>query len=201
MRLAVELSFIILLNPKEIQQKTQFFCGLLVVLVAQVSLDLSMRLAQCILISIILGVYPSSLIIHILGLRCATLFFLILRLGLGFPTPIQPKTVTGDFKTVSDAYTFLMKWFEAYPEFLSNPLYIGGESYSGYIVPMLAHKIADGIEVGAKPILNIKGYLIGNGMTDKIFGNAQVPFAHGMALIPNEIYEDDRECGEMYNCK
>ncbi|XP_059067518.1 serine carboxypeptidase 1 [Cryptomeria japonica] len=46
-----------------------------------------------------------------------------------------------------------------------------------------------GIEVGAKPILNIKGYLIGNGMTDKIFDNAQVPFAHGMAIIPNEIYE------------
>ncbi|GLJ08397.1 hypothetical protein SUGI_0087990 [Cryptomeria japonica] len=123
-------------------------------------------------------------------IKVCNIIFLDSPAGTGFSySNTTADYVYGEFKIVSDAYAFLIKWFEAYPEFLSNPLYIGGDSYSGYIVPMLTQKIADGIEVGAKPILNIKGYLIGNGMTDKIFDNAQVPFAHGMAIIPNEIYE------------
>lgn len=33
-------------------------------------------------------------------------------------------------------------------------------------------------------------YLIGNGVTDEKFdGNALVPFAHGMGLIPEEMFE------------
>ena len=36
----------------------------------------------------------------------------------------------------------------------------------------------------------IQGYLVGNGVTDEEFdGNALVPFAHGMGLIPDELFE------------
>ena len=38
-----------------------------------------------------------------------------------------------------------MQWFEAFPEFLSNPIYIGGDSYSGLVVPLVANQIANGI--------------------------------------------------------
>ncbi|XP_059067508.1 serine carboxypeptidase-like 17 [Cryptomeria japonica] len=76
--------------------------------------------------------------------KVCNIIFLDSPAGTGFSYSNSTEDyVTGDFKTVSDAYTFLMKWFEAYPEFLSNPLYIGGDSYSGYIVPMLTQKIAD----------------------------------------------------------
>lgn len=35
-----------------------------------------------------------------------------------------------------------------------------------------------------------QGYLIGNAATDSVFGgNAIVPFAHGMGLISNDIFE------------
>ncbi|KAL6218501.1 hypothetical protein ACLB2K_011711 [Fragaria x ananassa] len=34
--------------------------------------------------------------------------------------------ITGDLKTASDSHTFLLKWFELYPEFLSNPFFISG---------------------------------------------------------------------------
>lgn len=38
--------------------------------------------------------------------------------------------------------------------------------------------------------LYVQGYLVGNGVTDEKFdGNALVPFAHGMALISNELYQ------------
>ncbi|KAL0460423.1 UNVERIFIED_CONTAM: Serine carboxypeptidase 1 [Sesamum latifolium] len=109
---------------------------------------------------------------------------------------------TGDLKTAADSHTFLLKWFELYPEFLSNPFYISGESYAGVYVPTLAYEVAQGISAGIKPIINFKGYMVGNGVTDDYYdGNALVPFAHGMGLISDELYETvSAECkGNFYN--
>ena len=37
---------------------------------------------------------------------------------------------------------------------------------------------------------DIQGYLVGNGVTDETFdGNALVPFAHGMGLISDDLYQ------------
>ncbi|XP_068665582.1 serine carboxypeptidase 1 [Aristolochia californica] len=98
---------------------------------------------------------------------------------------------TGDLKTASDTHTFLLKWFELYPEFLSNPFFIAGESYAGVYVPTLASEVAKGIDAGVKPIINLKGYMVGNGVTDTVFdGNALVPFAHGMGLISDDLFQE-----------
>ena len=36
----------------------------------------------------------------------------------------------------------------------------------------------------------MQGYLVGNGVTDAVFdGNSFVPFAHGMGLISDELFE------------
>lgn len=46
-------------------------------------------------------------------------------------------------------------------------------------------------------ILNhfVQGYLVGNGVTDEEFdGNALVPFAHGMGLISNDLFEVHEAC-------
>ncbi|KAI3934375.1 hypothetical protein MKW92_032579 [Papaver armeniacum] len=99
--------------------------------------------------------------------------------------------ITGDRKTAIDSHAFLLKWFELYPEFLLNPFYISGESYAGVYVPTLASEVVKGLDAGAKPVLNFKGYMVGNGVTDEVFdGNALVPFAHGMALISGSLFED-----------
>ncbi|KAL8516539.1 hypothetical protein ACS0TY_014979 [Phlomoides rotata] len=109
---------------------------------------------------------------------------------------------TGDLKTATDSHTFLLKWFELYPEFLTNPFYIAGESYAGIYVPTLAYEVVKGTDAGLKPTLNFKGYLVGNGVCDDVFdGNALVPFTHGMGLISDELYEEvSTEChGNYYN--
>ncbi|WCJ37249.1 serine carboxypeptidase-like 20 [Euphorbia peplus] len=99
--------------------------------------------------------------------------------------------ITGDVKTALDSHAFLLKWFELYPEFLSNPFFISGESYAGIYVPTLAYEVMKGIDAGTKPVLKLKGYLVGNGVTDDKFdGNALVPFAHGMGLISEDLYEE-----------
>lgn len=110
--------------------------------------------------------------------------------------------VTGDIKTALDSHTFLLKWFDLYPEFLSNPFYISGESYAGVYVPTLAYEVAKGIDADVKPVLNFKGYMVGNGVADDEFdGNALVPFVHGMGLISDDLFEQvSSACmGKYYN--
>ncbi|KAF5741124.1 serine carboxypeptidase 1 [Tripterygium wilfordii] len=83
------------------------------------------------------------------------------------------------------------KWFELFPEFRENSFYMAGESYGGVYVPTLAEEIVEGNEDGSKPKINFKGYMVGNGVTDPHFyRNALVPFAHGMGLISDDLFED-----------
>lgn len=97
---------------------------------------------------------------------------------------------TGDTQTASDTHTFLLKWLEQFPEFVKNPFYIAGESYAGVYVPTLAEEVVKGIKAKMNPVINFKGYIIGNGViSDARFESiALISFAHGMALIPDDLY-------------
>ncbi|XP_074578031.1 serine carboxypeptidase 1 [Curcuma longa] len=108
--------------------------------------------------------------------------------------------VTGDLKTASDSHKFLLKWFQLYPEFLANPFYISGESYAGVYVPTLSYEVAQGIKSGVEPILNLKGYMVGNGVADAVFdGDALVPFAFGMGLISSDLLQEvNNACSGSY---
>ncbi|KAL3523313.1 hypothetical protein ACH5RR_016147 [Cinchona calisaya] len=109
--------------------------------------------------------------------------------GVGFSYPSQP---TGDMQTATDTHAFLLKWFEQHPEFQSNPFYITGESYAGVYVPTLASEVVKGIKTGINPKINLKGYMIGNGVCDAKFDgdNAFVEFVHGMGLIPDSLFKE-----------
>ncbi|KAK4801838.1 hypothetical protein SAY86_000041 [Trapa natans] len=147
--------------------------------------------------------------------KVSNIIYLDSPCGVGFSYSDNPNNyVTGDFQTASDTHAFLLKWFELYPEFLHNPFYISGESYAGVYVPTLASQVvkgmkikgysmcirfifltlqyAAGIEGSQQPLINFKGYLIGNGISsDRFFDrNSLVPFAFGMALISSDMFQD-----------
>ncbi|XP_031382927.1 serine carboxypeptidase 1-like [Punica granatum] len=124
--------------------------------------------------------------------KVSNMLYLDSPCGVGLSYSDNPKNyATGDFQTAADTHTFLLEWFELYPEFLSNPFYISGESYAGVYVPTLASTVAKGIKDGQEPVINFKGYLVGNGVADDFYdGNALVPFAFGMGLISSNIFED-----------
>ncbi|PON55216.1 Serine carboxypeptidase-like [Trema orientale] len=126
--------------------------------------------------------------------KVSNIIYLDSPAGVGFSYSKDPtKYITGDLQTASDTHSFLLKWFKQFPEFQTNPFYISGESFAGIYVPTLASQVAKGIKNGDKPVINLKGYIVGNGVTDPNFdGNALVPFAHGMALISDDIYEEVR---------
>ncbi|KAL8488545.1 hypothetical protein ACS0TY_024722 [Phlomoides rotata] len=55
----------------------------------------------------------------------------------------------------------------------------------------LASSVVKGIKAGIKPVINLKGFLVGNGVCDPQFdGNALVPFAHGMGLISDIMFKE-----------
>ncbi|MCE3051893.1 hypothetical protein HAX54_051141 [Datura stramonium] len=70
----------------------------------------------------------------------------------------------------------------------------GCSSFTG-----LAYEI--GIEAGNEPLINLKGYSLGNPVTFPEQSNYQIQFSHGMGLISDELYESlKRTCkGEYRN--
>ncbi|WVZ64622.1 hypothetical protein U9M48_014116 [Paspalum notatum var. saurae] len=124
--------------------------------------------------------------------KVSNIIFLDSPVGTGFSYSVREQGYnSSDTRAVNQIVIFLKKWFDEHPEFLSNPLYIGGDSYSGIIVPTVTSEIAKGNEVGSEPYLNLKGYLVGNPFAD--FSGfdepSKIPFAHRMALISDQIYE------------
>lgn len=127
--------------------------------------------------------------------KFCNIIFLDSPVGSGFSyIEAEPGYKSSDTIVVNQTFIFLKKWFTEHPEFLSNPLYVGGDSYSGMIMPALALEIAKVKEDGAASALNLKGYILGNPVTDAKFDSpSRIPFAHGMGLISDEMYQTYKE--------
>ncbi|KDO81471.1 hypothetical protein CISIN_1g012205mg [Citrus sinensis] len=131
----------------------------------------------------------------------ASILFVDSPVGTGYSyakTPLASQA--GDFKQVQQVDQFLRKWLLDHPELLSNPVYIGGDSYSGLVVPALVQQISNENEEDIKPLINLQGYILGNAATEPtVEENSKIPFAHGMGLISNELYESLKMgCGGEY---
>ncbi|CAH8321257.1 unnamed protein product [Eruca vesicaria subsp. sativa] len=108
---------------------------------------------------------------------------------------------TSDTKQIHQIDQFLRSWFVDHPEFISNPFYVGGDSYSGKIVPGVVQHISLGNEKGLTPLINIQqGYVLGNpAVLRNLESNHKVSFAHRMGLISDELYESlERNCGGKF---
>ncbi|XP_038703782.1 serine carboxypeptidase 1-like isoform X2 [Tripterygium wilfordii] len=135
--------------------------------------------------------------------KVSNIIYLDSPAGVGFSySENTTKYNTTDLQTAADSHAFLLKWFEVFPEFVKNPFFLSGESYAGVYVPTLAAAVVQGIKDGAKPHINFKGYMVGNGMTDNYYdANSFVSFSHGMALISDQMFEEVQAAckGKYYN--
>ncbi|VFQ81811.1 unnamed protein product [Cuscuta campestris] len=103
----------------------------------------------------------------------------------------------GDDSTAHDMLTFMQKWYEKFPEFLDNPLFLTGESYAGHYIPQLASLMIDHNEnliKGHK--FQIKGVALGNPLVKlerDVPAVTEFFWSHG--LISDENYNAiKREC-------
>ncbi|XP_028796054.1 serine carboxypeptidase-like 11 [Neltuma alba] len=129
--------------------------------------------------------------------KVSSIIFVDLPAGTGFS---YSRTLQqGDWKAIHHAHQFLRKWLIDHPGFVSNKVYIGGDSYSGIPLPVVVEEISNGNEAGFQPRINLQGYLLGNPVTNPPKANYGIPFAHGMGLISDELYESlQRNCGGEY---
>ncbi|KAL2482075.1 Serine carboxypeptidase-like 27 [Forsythia ovata] len=102
----------------------------------------------------------------------ANLLFLDSPAGVGFSySNTSSDMVTGDQRTAKDAYKFLIKWFERFPQYKQRPFYIAGESYAGHYIPELSKIIIQRNKGVNNPIINFKGFLLGNPLIDDVLDN------------------------------
>lgn len=116
--------------------------------------------------------------------------------GVGFSYCDSVKDCSfDDHKSGEDNLTVVLEWFEKFPEYKNNDLWISGESYAGVYVPYLAwyidqHNVeyADDDTV-FKP--NLKGFAVGNGVTNWEYDTnaAYIEMAYWHSLIDEEMHE------------
>ncbi|CAN1257989.1 Serine carboxypeptidase-like 27 [Linum perenne] len=122
----------------------------------------------------------------------ANLLFLESPAGVGFSYSNTSSDYykAGDRITAADSYTFLVNWFERFPQYKHRDFYIAGESYAGHYVPQLSQVIHEK-NIGVKnPVINFKGFLVGNAVTDDYhdyIGTFEYWWTHG--LISDSTYK------------
>ncbi|PWA34605.1 hypothetical protein CTI12_AA617440 [Artemisia annua] len=123
--------------------------------------------------------------------KAASIIFLDQPAGSGFSyAKTSEAYITNDTLSTIHTYNFLTKWLVDHPKFISTPLYLGADSYAGLVAPMIVQEIYNGNKVGEGPHINIKGYVLGNPLTDTSADyNSRIPYAHNMALLSDEIYK------------
>ncbi|MCO5606827.1 hypothetical protein L7F22_061018 [Adiantum nelumboides] len=126
--------------------------------------------------------------------KVANLLFLESPAGVGFSytnTSSDLKT-SGDKRTAREAHTFLVKWFERFPQYKGRVFYIMGESYAGHYVPQLAKLVYENHVKGVEnPDMNLKGLLVGNGVLDNYYDNVGlIEYWWDHALISDTSYHD-----------
>ncbi|KAL5549228.1 hypothetical protein UlMin_004459, partial [Ulmus minor] len=109
--------------------------------------------------------------------------------GFSYSTTQEGYSVD-EFKSAAHSTQFIRKWLIDHPQYLTNALYIAGDSFTGMVLPIIVQNIHKYNEAGLEPHLNIRGYLLGNPVTDyTIDRNVVIPFAHRMTLISDELYK------------
>lgn len=144
--------------------------------------------------------------------QIANLVFLEAPAGVGFSYADTPAGLRhNDTSTAADNYAAVQAFFAKFPEYKSNEFFISGESYAGAYVPMLARVILENnarVSAGTAPAaverVNIKGILVGNGVTGEgsipsdVGAKLRAEFYFGHGLVSAKLYaEIQQACGDF----
>ncbi|KAK4275732.1 hypothetical protein QN277_018765 [Acacia crassicarpa] len=137
------------------------------------------------------GILPTLVLNPYAWTQVLNVMYIDLPVGTGFSySQTQQGYYSNDTLWIENTYDFLQKWFIDHPEFVSNPFYIGGGSYSALPTVPLVKKVYEGNKAGSSPLINIKGFVLASPFTDAFLDmNSRVAYAHQMSLISDELYE------------
>ncbi|XP_057850536.2 serine carboxypeptidase II-3-like [Cryptomeria japonica] len=126
--------------------------------------------------------------------KVANTLFLESPAGVGFSYSNTSSDYdnSNDDITARDSYTFLLNWFERFPQYKNREFYIAGESYAGFYVPELADTILKNNN-SRTSFINLKGVMVGNGLiNDETDDCGVTDYMWSHALMSDEEYEDER---------
>lgn len=111
--------------------------------------------------------------------------------GTGFSYSSDKRDLRHNEKGVSDdLYDFLQAFFAEHSEYAENDFYITGESYAGHYIPAFASRVHQGNKDKEGIHINLKGFAIGNGLTDPaIQYKAYTDYALDMGIIKESDYK------------
>ncbi|KAF8397747.1 hypothetical protein HHK36_016669 [Tetracentron sinense] len=111
--------------------------------------------------------------------------------GTGFSYSSDKHDIRHNEEGVSnDLYDFLQAFFAEHPQFAKNDFYITGESYAGHYIPAFAARVHRGNKAKEGIHINLKGFAIGNGLTDPaIQYKAYTDYALDMGIIEDADYK------------
>ncbi|KAL3730141.1 hypothetical protein ACJRO7_027185 [Eucalyptus globulus] len=130
--------------------------------------------------------------------KTANIIFIDAPVGAGFSyATIASAYNSTDTLNTAQMQTFLRNWLVAHPNFETNPVFIGSDSYAGIYNPMLATAILQGNKAGLKPYVHLKGMILSCPKTDShLEANSKIPFAYRLALISDALYRAlEMDCG------
>ena len=142
--------------------------------------------------------------------KVANIIFIEQPAGVGFSYPNVPADDKSTAKDTVAALRYFLKY--KHPELISNEFYVMGESYGGHYVSNTVKQIQETnnqimLEASNgdnnEPIINIKGFAVGNGYTDwKLDFNANVPNGRYHALTSQSLFEKaEKACdGDYARC-
>ncbi|KAK4286416.1 hypothetical protein QN277_002974 [Acacia crassicarpa] len=122
--------------------------------------------------------------------KVSNILYIDQPLGTGFSHASNKKDIPHDEERVgNDMFDFLQAFFKEHSEFVENDFYITGESYAGHYIPAIASRIHQANKANEGIHINLKGFAIGNGLTDpEIQYAAYTDFALENGLINSDDY-------------
>ncbi|KAF8403124.1 hypothetical protein HHK36_011218 [Tetracentron sinense] len=111
--------------------------------------------------------------------------------GTGFSYSSDVRDIRHNEGGVSDdLYDFLQAFFAEHPHYAKNDFYITGESYAGHYIPAFAARVHKGNKAKEGIQINLKGFAIGNGLTDPaIQYKAYTDYSLDMGIITESQYK------------
>ena len=98
----------------------------------------------------------------------ANVIFLESPAGVGFSYQEDNQTDTNDDDTAQMNLQALLSFFQKFPQYKDNDLFLTGESYAGIYIPTLASNIVKyNSQANDDEVMNFIGYAIGNGFLDE----------------------------------
>ncbi|TMW60646.1 hypothetical protein Poli38472_000688 [Pythium oligandrum] len=117
--------------------------------------------------------------------------------GVGFSYNISGVYESDDLKQADELYGALQQFYVKFPWLRENDFIISGESYGGIYVPATAKRIVEGNLAGDEPKINLKKFVVGNGVNE-FMTLSKVVYAYYHGIIGTEEYRLIRQaCPEM----